>query len=88
MTDKDGVDEVTPPILQLSAEKLTRFGVFLMDYGLVSDSHLSISLTLSLSQGIYIWVSKEVPQDIVKDIFGVPHFGAIPEYMVSLLNIL
>ncbi|XP_019861667.1 PREDICTED: protein transport protein Sec24A-like [Amphimedon queenslandica] len=66
--DSDGEELLAPPILQLSAEKLTRYGVFLMDYG----------------TGIYIWVSKEAPADVINNIFGVPHFGAIPESMTSL----
>uniref|UniRef100_A0A1X7U3G3 Uncharacterized protein n=1 Tax=Amphimedon queenslandica TaxID=400682 RepID=A0A1X7U3G3_AMPQE len=66
--DSDGEELLAPPILQLSAEKLTRYGIFLMDYG----------------TGIYIWVSKEAPADVINNIFGVPHFGAIPESMTSL----
>jgi len=31
----DGSQELAPPLLHLSAEKLNRYGVFLMDYGLV-----------------------------------------------------
>jgi hypothetical protein len=33
---ESGVEEVCPPILQLSAEKINRYGVYLMDYGVVS----------------------------------------------------
>lgn len=66
--DYDGEELLAPPILQLSAEKLTRYGVFLMDYG----------------TGIYIWVSKDATADVINNIFGVPHFGAIPESMTSL----
>ena len=37
MTEReDGKEELAPPILQLSSEKMTRYGIFLMDYGLVS----------------------------------------------------
>ena len=32
---EDGREFVSPPIQQLSAEKLIRYGIFLMDYGLV-----------------------------------------------------
>ena len=32
---EDGKEVVSPPILQLSAEKMTRYGIMLMDYGLV-----------------------------------------------------
>ena len=31
----NGTQKVAPPILQLSAEKMTRYGIFLMDYGMV-----------------------------------------------------
>ena len=30
-----------------------------------------------------IWVNKETPENVVKDIFNVMHFGAITESMVS-----
>ena len=33
-------------------------------------------------QGMYIWVSKDAPPEAIKMIFGVQHFGAIPEIMV------
>ena len=33
---ESGQEVVRPPILHLSAEKLNRYGVYLMDYGLVS----------------------------------------------------
>ena len=32
---EDGREVVSPPVQQLSAEKLTRYGIFLMDYGRV-----------------------------------------------------
>ena len=35
MEDEEGKESVTAPILQLSAEKMTRYGMFLMDYGVV-----------------------------------------------------
>lgn len=38
METDGGGEELRPPILQLSAEKLNRYGVYLMDYGLVSPS--------------------------------------------------
>ena len=34
-TGDDGVVSITAPILKLSAEKMNRYGMFLMDYGLV-----------------------------------------------------
>ena len=39
-----------------------------------------------ISQGIYIWVCKECPTEVIQAVFGVQHFGAIPESMVSLNN--
>lgn len=66
--DEEGKESVTAPILQLSAEKMTRYGMFLMDYGV----------------GMQIWVSKDAPQELIQKILGVKHFGAIPETMVSL----
>ena len=33
----DGHDVVTSVIMQLSAEKLTNYGIFLLDYGMVSN---------------------------------------------------
>ena len=32
---EDGKEVVSPPLLQLSAEKMSRYGIFLMEYGLV-----------------------------------------------------
>jgi len=65
---EDGREVVSPPVQQLSAEKLTRYGIFLMDYG----------------RGLYIWVSKNAPDELIQKILGVQHFGAIPEIMTSL----
>ena len=41
-------------------------------------------MELSIHQGSYIWVSKDAPQELIQKIFGVQHFGAIPEIMVRL----
>ena len=35
MEDEEGKESLAAPILQLSAEKMTRYGIFLMDYGVV-----------------------------------------------------
>lgn len=32
---EDGKEVVSPPLLQLSAERVSRYGIFLMEYGLV-----------------------------------------------------
>ena len=158
------VVEHEAPLLQLSAEKMSRYGIFLMEYGLVGCGqrgrriachmllpiqttykllnissllpfplsfslflppfflHLSLPcmylfspLTysphflflfplslplpfplpvllplslhllspLSIHQGLYIWVGKDAPHELVQKIFGVQHFGAIPEIMVG-----
>ena len=45
--------------------------------------HMCACVNLSLLQGVYIWVAKDAPQALVQKIFGVQHFGAIPEVMVS-----
>ena len=110
---EDGKEELAPPILQLSSEKITRYGVFLMDYGLVSEKvddskittciyihvHDDVNVNVnfvpcipdlaqlifsSFFQGMYIWVAKDAPQALIQKIFGVPHFGAIPEIMVCI----
>ena len=38
VVEKNGHDEIAPPILHLSAEKLNRYGVYLMDYGMVKNA--------------------------------------------------
>lgn len=45
--------------------------------------HMHACINLSLLQGMYIWVAKDAPQALIQKIFGVQHFGAIPEVMVS-----
>ena len=34
-------------------------------------------------QGMYIWVCKDCPMEIIQAVLEVQHFGAIPEIMVS-----
>ncbi|XP_064387627.1 protein transport protein Sec24A-like isoform X2 [Halichondria panicea] len=67
-SSEDGKQLIAPPILKLSAEKVTRYGMFLMDYGM----------------GIYIWVCKECPVEVIQAVLGVPHYGAIPESIIEL----
>ena len=46
---------VLPNILNLSSEKMSRSGLFLMDNG----------------QDLYVWMGKELPQDLFATLFGV-----------------
>ena len=46
--------------------------------------HGDVSSHFFIVQGLYIWVSKDAPQALIQKIFGVPHFGAIPEIMVCM----
>ena len=66
--DDDGNETLSVPRLALSAEKLTRYGLYLMEYGL----------------GMFIWVSKDSPQELIQNVLGVPHFGGIVEDMTAL----
>jgi len=61
-------DVPQPPLLQLSGEKLSRKGVFVMDCG----------------QYIYVWVGKDVPEETCMLLFNVPSFHSIPEGMTGL----
>ena len=45
-------------------------------------------IVMSNPQGVYIWVAKDAPQALIQKIFGVQHFGAIPEIMVCAHAIL
>lgn len=37
---------------------------------------------LCFLQGMFIWVSKDSPQELIQNVLGVPHFGGIVEDMV------
>ena len=37
---------------------------------------------------MYLWVSKDAPSDVINNIFGVPHFRAIPESMVRTIVVI
>ena len=41
---EDGKEVVSPPLLQLSAEKVSRYGIFLMEYGLVGCGRRGLSV--------------------------------------------
>ncbi len=45
---EDGKQFIAPPILKLSAEKMTKYGMFLMDYGMVLDISLYIRVSVAL----------------------------------------
>ena len=52
---EDGKEELAPPILQLSSENMTRYGIFLMDYGLVSTSFVYSYPLHSLFANSILW---------------------------------
>ncbi|XP_057205643.1 protein transport protein Sec24B isoform X3 [Triplophysa rosa] len=57
-----------PPLLQLTAEKLTREGAFLMDCGSV----------------MYLWVGKCCHETFVRDVLGYPNYASIPVNMTEI----
>ncbi|XP_030620740.1 protein transport protein Sec24B [Chanos chanos] len=57
-----------PPLLQLSAEKLTREGAFLMDCGSV----------------MYLWVGKCCSEIFIRDVLGYPNYASIPPNMTEI----
>uniref|UniRef100_A0A8C6YS17 SEC24 homolog A, COPII coat complex component n=1 Tax=Nothoprocta perdicaria TaxID=30464 RepID=A0A8C6YS17_NOTPE len=57
-----------PPILQLSVEKLSRDGAYLMDAGSV----------------MYLWVGKNCGQNFISQVLGVPNYGSVPQNMTHL----
>uniref|UniRef100_A0A8C0GIN6 SEC24 homolog A, COPII coat complex component n=1 Tax=Chelonoidis abingdonii TaxID=106734 RepID=A0A8C0GIN6_CHEAB len=57
-----------PPILQLSVEKLSRDGAYLMDAGSV----------------MFMWVGKNCGQNFVSQVLGVPSYVSIPQNMTHL----
>ncbi|XP_035382170.1 protein transport protein Sec24B isoform X1 [Electrophorus electricus] len=57
-----------PPLLQLSAEKLSRDGAFLMDCGSV----------------MYLWVGKCCDEMFVRDVLGCPDYASIPPDMTEI----
>lgn len=57
-----------PPLLQLTAEKLTREGAFLMDCGNV----------------MYMWVGKSCNEVFIRDVLGCSNYTSIPTNMVEL----
>ncbi|XP_038647984.1 protein transport protein Sec24B-like isoform X2 [Scyliorhinus canicula] len=57
-----------PPILQLSAEKLSKEGAFLMDCG----------------SAIYLWVGKNCSSNFISEVLGFPNYASIPQNMTQL----
>ncbi|KFV84783.1 Protein transport protein Sec24A, partial [Struthio camelus australis] len=57
-----------PPILQLSVEKLSRDGAYLMDAGSV----------------MFLWIGKNCGQNFISQVLGVPSYASIPQNMTHL----
>ncbi|KAM6299831.1 protein transport protein Sec24A [Aegotheles albertisi] len=57
-----------PPVLQLSVEKLSRDGAYLMDAGSV----------------MFLWIGKNCGQSFISQVLGVPNYGSIPQNMTHL----
>ncbi|XP_054245426.1 protein transport protein Sec24A [Indicator indicator] len=57
-----------PPLLQLSVEKLSRDGAYLMDAGSV----------------MFLWIGKNCGQSFISQVLGVPNYGSIPQNMTQL----
>lgn len=57
-----------PPILQLSVEKLSRDGAFLMDAGSV----------------LMLWVGRNCAQNFLSQVLGVQNYASIPQTMTDL----
>ncbi|XP_073676375.1 protein transport protein Sec24B isoform X2 [Garra rufa] len=57
-----------PPLLQLTAEKLTREGAFLMDCGSV----------------MYMWVGKCCNETFIRDVLGFPNYASLPSSMTEI----
>ncbi|KAF7670377.1 hypothetical protein LDENG_00228470 [Lucifuga dentata] len=57
-----------PRVLQLSVEKLSREGAFLMDTGMV----------------MYLWIGRNCNPNFLTQVLGVPNYAAIPENLYLL----
>eukprot|EP01134_Creolimax_fragrantissima_P003449 CFRG3449T1 len=55
---------ILPPTLPLTAERLSRDGVYLIESGI----------------SMYIWVAKEVSSDVLMALFNVPHYDHLPPH--------
>ncbi|XP_060757186.1 protein transport protein Sec24B isoform X3 [Neoarius graeffei] len=57
-----------PPVLQLSAEKLTREGAFVLDCGSV----------------MYLWLGRNCNEVFVRDVLGFPDYTSIPASLTEI----
>ncbi|KAM4545197.1 protein transport protein Sec24A isoform 2-T2 [Odontesthes bonariensis] len=57
-----------PKVLQLSVEKLSREGAFLMDAGIV----------------MYLWIGRNCHPNFLMQVLGVPNYAAVPENLYLL----
>ncbi|CAK6957313.1 protein transport protein Sec24A isoform X2 [Scomber scombrus] len=57
-----------PQLLQLSVEKLSRDGAFLMDAGMV----------------MYLWIGRNCNPNFLMQVMGVPNYAAVPENLYLL----
>ncbi|XP_046721884.1 protein transport protein Sec24B isoform X2 [Silurus meridionalis] len=57
-----------PPLLQLSAEKLTREGAFLLDCG----------------SSMYLWLGRSCNEAFIRDVLGCTDYTSVPVSMVEL----
>uniref|UniRef100_A0A8C2FMC3 SEC24 homolog B, COPII coat complex component n=1 Tax=Cyprinus carpio TaxID=7962 RepID=A0A8C2FMC3_CYPCA len=57
-----------PPLLQLTAEKLTREGAFLLDCGSV----------------MYLWVGKCCNETFIRDVLGFQNYASLPSNMTEI----
>uniref|UniRef100_UPI00398E4559 protein transport protein Sec24B-like isoform X2 n=1 Tax=Pristiophorus japonicus TaxID=55135 RepID=UPI00398E4559 len=57
-----------PPILQLSAEKLSKEGAFLMDCGSV----------------MYLWIGKNCNSSFISEVLGFSNYASMPQNMTQL----
>ncbi|XP_053188344.1 protein transport protein Sec24A isoform X2 [Scomber japonicus] len=57
-----------PQLLQLSVEKLSRDGAFLMDAGMV----------------MYLWIGRNCNPNFLMQVLGVPNYAAVPENLYML----
>uniref|UniRef100_A0A8C1X932 SEC24 homolog B, COPII coat complex component n=1 Tax=Cyprinus carpio TaxID=7962 RepID=A0A8C1X932_CYPCA len=57
-----------PPLLQLTAEKLTREGAFLLDCGSV----------------MYLWVGKCCNETFIRDVLGFQNYASLPSSMTEI----
>lgn len=57
-----------PPIVHLTSEKMSRGGVYFINTG----------------QEMFMWVSRSVPIQFCNDVFGLSHYDAIPDDLMTI----